>query len=362
MRITFVLPVVNLSGGIRVLALHAEHLQRRGHQVTAVSVQLPQPSFKDIARSVLRGRGWPKVDVNAPSHFDGLPLEHRRLPHAGPVTEADVPDADVVIGTWWSTVKWMNQFSPRKGAKVHFVQGYDVYGGPPEEVNGTYALPIPKIVISVWLRDLIQSKFGQTPIAVVGNSVSTDEFYAPARGKQAKPTVGTIYATDHNKGTDIILKAYDLALARLPDLQLRCMGTATVIPELPLPKGVDYHFGVRDQKLRDVYASCDAWLFGSRQEGFGLPILEAMACRTPVIAAPGGAAPELLSKNGGILVPREDPQAMADAIVKICSLPDAEWRALSDVALGTATSYTWSDASALFEKALEKVVEQARGQ
>src|SRR5262249_39465262 len=117
----------------------------------------------------------------------------------------------------------------------------------------------------------------------------------------------------------------------------------------------------RDQTLRDAYAGCDAWLSGTREEGFGLPILEAMACRTPVIATPAGAAPELLAKGGGLLVPHEDPAAMAQAIVQICSLPEPEWKALSDAALATATGYTWDDATDLFEKALQTAVERTRG-
>jgi glycosyltransferase involved in cell wall biosynthesis len=111
--------------------------------------------------------------------------------------------------------------------------------------------------------------------------------------------------------------------------------------------------------LRDIYARCDAWLFGSRMEGFGLPILEAMACRTPVIATPAGAAPELLSGGGGVLVPAEDPRAMARAILRVCSLSPLRWRRLSDAALTTAASYSWEGAAERFEKALEHALQRA---
>ena len=65
------------------------------------------------------------------------------------------------------------------------------------------------------------------------------------------------------------------------------------------------------------------WLFGAREEGFELPILEAMACRTPVLGTPAGAALELLVDGAGILVPREDPDAMARAIVEVCQMENA---------------------------------------
>ena len=114
-----------------------------------------------------------------------------------------------------------------------------------------------------------------------------------------------------------------------------------------------------DNKLKDIYAACDAWLFPPRKEGYGLPILEAMACRTPVIATPAGAAPELLSaRGGGMLVPHEDPPAMAEAIVKICSLADNDWRRLSDAAYATVTGYSWDDATDRFEAALRVATER----
>ena len=77
-----------------------------------------------------------------------------------------------------------------------------------------------------------------------------------------------------------------------------------------------------------------------------------MACGTPVIGTPAGAAPELLAGGGGILVEPEDPEDMAKAIEQICQLSDIEWRAMSEKALETVINYTWEDAADLFQAAL----------
>jgi glycosyltransferase involved in cell wall biosynthesis len=129
---------------------------------------------------------------------------------------------------------------------------------------------------------------------------------------------------------------------------------------LPLPEGSEFIFQPPQDKIRDLYGKCDAWLFGSRSEGFGLPLLEAMACRAPVIATPAGAAPELVARGGGILVPQEDPDAMAAGIVKVCRADEPAWRQMSDNAFGVASSYTWDDATDRFEAALKKAIEKGR--
>ncbi len=126
---------------------------------------------------------------------------------------------------------------------------------------------------------------------------------------------------------------------------------------MPLPSGAEFHFKAPESKLKELYSQCDAWLFGTRKEGFGLPILEAFACRTPVIGTPAGAAPELLEQGGGILIPMEHPQAMSDAIEKIIAMPESDWRGLSDAGYATASRYTWDDATDAFEAALKRAVE-----
>jgi glycosyltransferase involved in cell wall biosynthesis len=85
-----------------------------------------------------------------------------------------------------------------------------------------------------------------------------------------------------------------------------------------------------------------------------------MACRTPVIATPAGAAPELCAGGGGLLVPRDDSVALARAIEKIASMPDGTWREMSDKAFATASRYSWDDATDRFEASLRRAMERSR--
>ena len=60
-----------------------------------------------------------------------------------------------------------------------------------------------------------------------------------------------------------------------------------------------------------------------------------------------------MAGGGGFLVPHEDPHAMAEEIVKVCSLSDNEWRRISESALATVSGYSWDDATDRFEAALQ---------
>lgn len=358
MRITFVMGSgFTLAGGDRAIAIYAERLKQRGHEVVVISRPKPRPSLRQQVKSLMKGQGWISVAKDEPSHFDGVDVPRRVLDRWRPITDADVPDADVVVATWWETAEWVANLSATKGAKAYFIQHHEVFDYlPKERVAATWLLPMHKITISQWLVDLARTRYGDSNVSLVPNSVDTKQFYTPPRGKQFLPTVGMLYAKAYWKGCDISLKAFFLAIQKIPNLRLVAFGAESPSPELPLPPGTSYTLCPAQNTLKDFYSKCDAWLFGSRSEGFGMPILEAMACRTPVIGAPSGAAPELLSDGAGMLVKPEDPSDMARAIERICNLSDAEWRAMSDAAYARATGYTWNDATNLFEAALHTAV------
>lgn len=358
MKITFILPLADLAGGIRVVAIYAERLKKRGHEVFVISAPRGQPSLSQQVRSLLKGQGWSSVAKNEASHFDRVDVQHRVIDRYRPVTDADVPDADVVIATWWETAAWVAGLSPSKGAKAYFMQDYGAPGQELEKIIPSWSLPLHIITISRWISDLIREHCREIPVTVIPNAVDLNLFYAPSRGKQQCPTVGLNYRAMSTKGIDIALHAVQIASRTVPNLRLLAYGPERPNPLLPLPPNTVYEYKPTDKQIRKIYANCDAWLFASRIEGFGLPILEAMACRTPVIGTPAGAATELLADGAGMLVKPEDPKDMARAIAHICKLSDAEWQVMSDAAYAKATSYTWDDATELFEAELYTAIER----
>ena len=360
MRISLFVGRPDLGGGARVISIYAERLQHRGHDVTVFARPPRTPTLKEKLRHVLRGHSLPADTLPSPSYFEGKNFRFKLLDRYRPATPADMPDADVVIATWWETAEWVAAFPPSKGAKVYFLQHHEVFAGDPNRINATWRLPMHKITVAQWLSELAAERFDDSDVSLVPNSVDLQQFSMPPRGKQPEPTVGLMYSTVHFKGVDISLAAFKRAAEQEPGLKLVSFGAIEPAEHLPLPQGTEFVFQPPQDGIRDLYGKCDAWLFGSRSEGFGLPLLESMACRTPVIATPAGAAPELTSQGGGMLVPHEDPDAMAAAIVRICRSDEAVWKRMSESAWSAANRYTWDDATQLFEAALFKAIEKSR--
>lgn len=359
MRITFLLPNDGLSGGNRVAASHAQHLQRRGHQVTIVCRRPGRQSARGLVKTMFRdglGAALHCLRDSPPGHasLSGVPV--RWIAYERRPTPADLPDADAIVATWWETVEWIADMPRQKGRQFHLIQGYEVWGGNETDVHRALARDNTKVAISQSLRADILRVIGPREIHVVTNGVDANVFRAPPRTRNAHPRVGFVYAPDPMKGSDRCRESIALARQSLPSLQSIAFGVSPPSKQNPLPPDCEFLLNPSQDRIPSIYAACDAWLFASRLDSFGLPILEAMSCRTPVIGVPTGAAPELLSAGDGILIDAESEpqlvQALADAMVSIGNMPEPEWRRLSDRAHAKSATLSWQRAAAAFERIL----------
>lgn len=344
MRITFILPFAGLAGGIKVAAIYARLLTRRGHAVTVVSQPRRRPGAYGWIRHVVRHGSLPPVPPATP-YLDFLGERHVVLDRPRPVEDRDVPDADVVIATWWETAEWVARLAPEKGRKFYLLQDYEVFSDQTAgRVAATYALPLEKIAVSRYVRDAICSNHGVSDIHVVPNGVDESHFSAPARRKSHGLSVGFMYQTAARKNIDLALRVVRDLRRELPELRAHAFGQLAPSAEHPVPGWVDYRVNPAQDAIPSIYASCDVWLFTSTAEGFGLPILEALACGTPVIATRAGAAPDLIDGRNGVLVDADAGSFLAQ-LRRFQRMPDEEWMAFSRAARATALAHTWEVAA-----------------
>jgi hypothetical protein len=139
-----------------VLSIYTELLQKRGHKIFIVSTPLQQATSIQQLRPLLGGRGWQSAPKKEQSHFDKVDVESRVLETYRPITDKDIPDADIIMATWWETAEWVAKLSPSKGTKVYFLQHYEAFDDVPKDrVESTWWLPMHKIAGSLWLADIV---------------------------------------------------------------------------------------------------------------------------------------------------------------------------------------------------------------
>ena len=122
--------------------------------------------------------------------------------------------------------------------------------------------------------------------------------------------------------------------ASVPDYQ-------AVIERLGLTKSVRWVGYVDEADKPFLYQQAEVFVFPSRQEGFGLPPLEAMACGTPVVVADSGSLPEVVGPAGFVIDP-DDTRNMAGAIISLLT----EDRLAADLRTqgsAQAAKFTWEN-------------------
>lgn len=361
LRICWVLPGTGLSGGVKSTRLLAEAMVARGHDVTIAYPRSgpPWPSPLHVGSFARRAmKAWRARGEESQHHLESSTA--RLIPVAGrDVLPRHVPDADVVIGTWWETLESLLHWPAQKGIKAHFVRHHEIFGGDPERVRATYRLPIQKFVIARWLQRLMSEQYGHPETVLVPNGVDWVQFNSEPRGKAPAPTVGMLYSHVTWKDSDTAFAAIRIAQKSVPELRVVAFGNKPLQPTHDVPKNFDFTIRPPQDRIPHIYRSADCWLVSSITEGFGMPGLESAACRCPVVSTRCGG-PEDYVQDGasGYLVPVGDANEMARRIVDVVTQDDTRWRAMSEASHNLARAFNWPRSAEILEGALLSMIGQ----
>lgn len=127
--------------------------------------------------------------------------------------------------------------------------------------------------------------------------------------------------------------------------------------ELGIEDQIRWVFGLPDTEKPSVYRLARVFVFPSVYEGFGLPVIEAMACGTPVIAQEAPGINEIVG-DAAFLTPLGDSRKMAGALLALLDQASLRETQISR-GLGQATRYSWRKTARATLEVYEKVLAKA---
>jgi glycosyltransferase involved in cell wall biosynthesis len=303
-KVTFLAPHLRIAGGVRAILTYADRLARRRHDVTVVVPA--KRAWRAWARN-LRGQGP-----------DWIADFRARVRWVARWDSARLPAADAVVATAWQSAGVVAAAPPVSGAKFYLVQHFEsLYHGEPQRVDATYALPLRKIVISSWLRDVMKERFGaEAPVLVT--PVDRDLFH-PVEGARADDAL-RVLMLHHDyawKGVREGLEAVAAVKAQHPEVRL--VGFGVKRPREVLPYD-EFYENLPQGRLGWLYSRCPIYLCPSWDEGLGMPAMEAMACGAALVTFDNGGSRDYAQDGVTALVaPRRDVGALARCLDRMVS-------------------------------------------
>jgi glycosyltransferase involved in cell wall biosynthesis len=197
-----------------------------------------------------------------------------------------------------------------------------------------------------WARQSVVHDLDQDPgkVIVVGEGASIDPI-PPGPEKHASRNILFVGYEWENKGGPLLLEAFERVRRHLPDATLTVIGCRPTIghPGVnilgPLRKNVPREYS----RFKDAYANAACLCLLSELDAYGLVLLEAQLCSTPVVALDRGSRHEVLQHGRtGLLVTDAVPTAVADALLTILCNPDASRRMGEAGRCFVEADYTWA--------------------
>ena len=337
-RTTFVLPKMIRSGGPRVTVELANSLISRGYNIrlAAGKVSLSIRTLFQAMYCHLTGKAY----CHWGKYYNGKIQYYRQLEDLGFLK------GEIVISVGTRAIERLKKLDAEI-KKVRYCHGFDTSDF--ELTRKVWSGTMATISVSNTLVPKLQEYSGEEVMAVIPNGVRKEQYFIEERNRDG---IGMVYEEHPNKSPEDAKKLYFIIRERWPDLPVYVFSTS-FRPSCISPSSYWYYPSI--QKARELYNRAKIWLSPSRMEGFGLPLLEAMACGAACISTDNPGGRELIQHGiNGYLVPTGQPEAFIPSIELLLNNENLRKKIVIE-GLKTVDRFSWSNATDKMEDFLHKL-------
>lgn len=256
----FIVPTSDIGGGVR-LPLEIAEWMTDGGWISRVVGPGSRPDWHDP------GVPWFSVDLEGPQ---------------------PIPRADITIATSYTTIE--PALRSRSSHVFHLCQEYEgqlrEFAEIKEIIDVAYRAPIPKLVVSRHLEPLLKRHYPECRCHFIGQAVDPRTFFPLGFRHEAKPLRVGLVGDFSARVKGVRDGLAGLRLAREKGLELevhRVSAEGCTDEEAAIGMTDVFHHRLPTSRMPEFYAGIDLLLFPSTEDdGFGLPVLEAMSCGVPV--------------------------------------------------------------------------------
>jgi glycosyltransferase involved in cell wall biosynthesis len=181
------------------------------------------------------------------------------------------------------------------------------------------------IAVSESLKNELVNLSGR-PVSVIYNFVDVEQFHM-ASNHESIINIGFLGGLgNNNKGLDLLIHALSLLKKDTYKLHIGGKGKLSekymsLAEESGIAQNCVFYGEIPRARIVEFYSKLDLFVLPSRYETFGIVLIEAMACGIPVIATRCGGPEEIVSKNTGLLIAKENIPQLTEALRNMIDHP-----------------------------------------
>jgi len=311
-KINIIIPGIIKSGGMNVILEYSYRLKTKGFDIV---LYYPFAYYNHYTgkneyswnprRSYWAIKNYIKGRINKKFIKDikiiGVPF----------IRDNFVRDANYTIATSWPTSFDVSKLSYHKGIKYYLIQDFEKWDSNVNLVNESYKLDLIRITTCSYLKDKLLTDYGIHSDEIL-NGIDYDTYF-PSIKKDYDTKEKTISYIDYKlekKNTKLVIEAIKMIRDEFPHVKFKSFGLEKFNEH---PSYVKFYKNPLPEEIANIYNESHIFIFASREEGFGLPPAEAMACKTSVISSPVGAVPEYsLNEKSVLFISPENVESIVE--------------------------------------------------